>query len=97
HTRFSRDWSSDVCSSDLIALDPGYAEAQNNLGVLCGQQGENKEAEELFRKATENNPQYTQAFINLGLILAGDSHFPEAEQVIRRSEERRVGKEDSIL
>src|SRR5690606_7615368 len=24
HTRFSRDWSSDVCSSDLVAHDFGY-------------------------------------------------------------------------
>src|SRR5690606_40090311 len=23
HTRFSRDWSSDVCSSDLAAAEPG--------------------------------------------------------------------------
>src|SRR5690606_40303188 len=23
HTRFSRDWSSDVCSSDLVLLDEG--------------------------------------------------------------------------
>jgi Tfp pilus assembly protein PilF len=53
-----------------ITVDPGYAEAQNNLGVLYGQQRKNKQAEELFRQATENNPQYTQAFINPGLILA---------------------------
>src|SRR5690606_35351842 len=25
HTRFSRDWSSDVCSSDLFATEPGKA------------------------------------------------------------------------
>src|SRR5690606_39444761 len=25
HTRFSRDWSSDVCSSDLIGYDEGLA------------------------------------------------------------------------
>src|SRR5690606_39750184 len=24
HTRFSRDWSSDVCSSDLIDRSPGF-------------------------------------------------------------------------
>src|SRR5690606_41161914 len=28
HTRFSRDWSSDVCSSDLIGVEL-YAERQN--------------------------------------------------------------------
>src|SRR5690606_40945264 len=27
HTRFSRDWSSDVCSSDLVGLDAGVVDA----------------------------------------------------------------------
>src|SRR5690606_40084151 len=30
HTRFSRDWSSDVCSSDLLALD------QRNVHEITG-------------------------------------------------------------
>src|SRR5690606_40252727 len=29
HTRFSRDWSSDVCSSDLIKADFGYDYMKN--------------------------------------------------------------------
>src|SRR5690606_39905104 len=35
HTRFSRDWSSDVCSSDLDVLAPSYREygAQIMRGV----------------------------------------------------------------
>src|SRR5690606_40855679 len=32
HTRFSRDWSSDVCSSDLKTLDRVFPE----LPVICG-------------------------------------------------------------
>src|SRR5690606_40940280 len=40
HTRFSRDWSSDVCSSDLVRYDPagrrfaearGYAEVDSEI------------------------------------------------------------------
>ena len=61
-----------------IALDPQYAEAQNNLGVLYGQLGKSGEAEQLFRQATENNPQYGQAFANLGMILASESRYSEA-------------------
>src|SRR5207302_4662333 len=42
HTRFSRDWSSDVCSSDLLALrpwkradvEPGLVEKLLGLGNL---------------------------------------------------------------
>src|SRR5436309_9660063 len=33
HTRFSRDWSSDVCSSDLGARLPGDAAASTGLGM----------------------------------------------------------------
>src|SRR5690606_40840144 len=43
HTRFSRDWSSDVCSSDLTALSgsgPAYfyylVEAMIDAGILLG-------------------------------------------------------------
>src|SRR5207302_6412023 len=32
HTRFSRDWSSDVCSSDLLELVP--AEAERSAAIL---------------------------------------------------------------
>src|SRR5690606_20572687 len=37
HTRFSRDWSSDVCSSDLAALDAGKKALQ--AGPLAVQLG----------------------------------------------------------
>src|SRR5690606_40471097 len=31
HTRFSRDWSSDVCSSDLDEVQPQFYPVLNNL------------------------------------------------------------------
>ena len=68
-----------------ISLDPQFAEAHGNLGVLYGQQGKSAEAEELLRKAIENNPKYAQAYVNLGLILAGEGRFPEAEKEIREA------------
>src|SRR5690625_5901490 len=39
HTRWPRDWSSDVCSSDLGALDKAGAEATG--GVIVARYGEN--------------------------------------------------------
>src|SRR5690606_40080579 len=41
HTRFSRDWSSDVCSSDLYDLMIDPASTSNHLGVTLysGDQG----------------------------------------------------------
>jgi len=66
-------------------LNPQYAEAQSNLGVLYGRLGDTKQAEQMFRLATENNSHYEQAFVNLGLILASESRLSEAEQVLRHA------------
>jgi len=60
------------------------AEAENNLGVVYGQQGKSAEAEKLFRQAVENNPQYAQAFVNLGLILAVSRDFRKQTKPFRR-------------
>src|SRR3712207_7044488 len=80
HTRYWRDWSSDVCSSDLepdkrrqIALMPRKkaVDASQVLGLLHA------------RGALEG--------VDVALI-AGKSEA-EAARALRRSEERRVGKE----
>src|SRR5687768_18581806 len=36
HTRCSRDWSSDVCSSDLFCLYPGAKRGPNRPQTLAG-------------------------------------------------------------
>src|SRR5687768_17730027 len=79
HTRCSRDWSSDVCSSDLVAraqlLGQRPSELAHRLGVR------NVEEEGVERP--------TQ--LDVGLVapdLAEAAPLPEL-----RSEERRVGKE----
>src|SRR5690606_39836649 len=33
HTRFSRDWSSDVCSSDLVRAQPAALERLAGIGI----------------------------------------------------------------
>src|SRR5207253_4934710 len=89
HTRWPRDWSSDVCSSDLIrlaadcdmALHPGYGRTQikhYHLSVALARH------------------------VGLSIILDGDPEriFAPSHPVLcrvnlprPRSEERRVGKE----
>src|SRR5690606_40516923 len=78
HTRFSRDWSSDVCSSDLRGELRGAAEQRDRLLVrglgdhgLASAGGGVREAE-LGRAAVRLAP---------------------GELLRQRSEERRVGKE----
>src|SRR5690606_40393980 len=81
HTRFSRDWSSDVCSSDLtyhtgrVLVDPE---------VFKRVTGESFNAETVTVEALEQYVDETDAAVEK---FNADLHGPE------RSEERRVGKE----
>src|SRR5690606_40072892 len=88
HTRFSRDWSSDVCSSDLDTADV-YG---NGL------------SEEILGRAMRGNRQGYVVATKIGWIgydgEAGRSAFDSVAKVTaaaeaclkRRSEERRVGQ-----
>src|SRR5690606_40025247 len=91
HTRFSRDWSSDVCSSDLAMDDFEKAirlyEKNYDMSSMSASEWCKKgiglcniksyeEAIGAFNKALELNPVNGKALYNKG-----------------RSEERRVGKE----
>src|SRR5690606_39694098 len=80
HTRFSRDWSSDVCSSDLRARDVD----DEGLGRI--DEGARREIRAAFitgrdEEVERNAPR--------GDELGGNLPVPD------RSEERRVGKECS--
>src|SRR5690606_40725977 len=92
HTRFSRDWSSDVCSSDLLAIFPGIAAL-----ILAS-------IAYYFSKKTGNVNKSIQFIFLLTIIALSLSIYKtffnkseiEAnteELIIKRSEERRVGKE----
>src|SRR5690606_41046633 len=84
HTRFSRDWSSDVCSSDLVSDLTGYQPTANKPVV-----GKNLFRTEagIHQDGILNNPETYLPFPP-ELIGAG-----KVELVLGRSEERRVGKE----
>ena len=61
-----------------IEIDPNYAEAHNNLGLLLDDRGRRAEAAEQFRKALEINPQYVQAHNNLGVLLMNQGMMADA-------------------
>src|SRR5690606_40725112 len=83
HTRFSRDWSSDVCSSDLPQPDaPSFtANFLQNWGRLV-----------------EASPREITSFLSIfparpGQPMAQAITVFAGDDVEARSEERRVGKE----
>src|SRR5690606_41005805 len=93
-TRFSRDWSSDVCSSDLsvrlldlflddltdVVQQPGAA----CLGGIKAQLGGHERAD-----ARRLDGVGEQVLAVAGAVL----HAPDEADQLGRSEERRVGKE----
>src|SRR5690606_40795782 len=87
HTRFSRDWSSDVCSSDLV--DAKYQDALSRLDAALTR----LQADEVViaQKAAQVLDQLPA---QLATALAGEaSSVRNAVIEAARSEERRVGKE----
>src|SRR5690606_40705866 len=81
HTRFSRDWSSDVCSSDLMLL-----EAARTLGASPLRAFFNVVLPAL------RNPVIATS-IMVFVFALGSYLLPQILGRPKRSEERRVGKE----
>lgn len=68
-----------------IAIDSGYADAENNLGTLYRQEGNDSEAEQLFRQAVKSNPRFVRGWISLASELASQSRIAEADAAIEKA------------
>src|SRR5207253_6147788 len=84
HTRWPRDWSSDVCSSDLD--QPAIKLSLARVFMYTGQINDAKQLLMEARKKASSDPDVHR---NLALVL---QRLGESNQALR-SEERRVGKE----
>jgi tetratricopeptide (TPR) repeat protein len=69
----------------LLTINPGLAEALNNLGAALFKLGRYNEAEDLFRRAIEIRPDYAEAHGNLGVVLRWKGRISEAEIWLRRA------------
>jgi tetratricopeptide (TPR) repeat protein len=52
-----------------LAIDPGHAAANTQLGILLREQGKFQEAEQAYRKALATDPNHALAHYNLGVLL----------------------------
>src|SRR5206468_9572999 len=87
HTRSDRDWSSDVCSSDLAVALP-----EPDRALAAGELLRVGELEFRVRHAPGHSPGCV-VFEGEGAAFAGDILFQGSIGRTDRSEERRVGKE----
>src|SRR5207253_7676899 len=84
HTRWPRDWSSDVCSSDLRRRTSRKVRALLSMSVSGGPELTFNDASGDFVVALSTTPSPS---LTLRPIGTGESVY------LHRSEERRVGKE----
>src|SRR5207302_4719844 len=93
--RFSRDWSSDVCSSDLLASS--YQHAYGNLYTTPTDILEPKYASAIDAlSTTDANTLIAQGLLPRNALFDSKPPAPEFASMTpatKRSEERRVGKE----
>src|SRR5690606_41197674 len=89
HTRFSRDWSSDVCSSDLCAAG---AFPMARLELYFGTQRPGGAPVTEAEWAAFLDEKVTPRFPDGLTVLTGNGQWRNS-----RSEERRVGKERGAL
>jgi tetratricopeptide (TPR) repeat protein len=73
---------------EAIRLDPFWAKAHNNLGVVLGLQEKYPEAEKEFREAVRLKPDFAEAHFGLGFAIQEQEEYqqlgePEYREAIR--------------
>ena len=58
-----------VCFEKAIQINPNYAQAHNNLGIVFNELREYQKAISSYQKAIQLNPKHTSAHSNLGIVL----------------------------
>src|SRR5690606_40875768 len=89
HTRFSRDWSSDVCSSDLLAVTAPRSQLHSPTNTYNASMG--KLSHPLSQKYCRSDHACDVAHT----FIPASRHIENGTVTMnfQRSEERRVGKE----
>ncbi|MEO8384583.1 MAG: tetratricopeptide repeat protein [Betaproteobacteria bacterium] len=70
-----------------LRLQPAFAQAHNNLGIVLSEQGKIQEAIEAFVEAIRLHPGYARAHANLSATRMRTLQLPEALQSARRAVE----------
>ena len=74
-----------ACYERALRLDPGYAPAHNNLGLVLRDKGMLDEAQASFEQATEVDPKFVGAYMNLGNLLRRKGEAANAIECYREA------------
>jgi type IV pilus biogenesis/stability protein PilW len=69
----------------VIELDPEYAEAYNNLGIIYQEIGDFDRALSAYQNAIGINPKYEKALNNLGVLLYLEGRYEESIQAFQQA------------
>lgn len=69
----------------IIAVDPDWIGALNNLAYVCHRQGRTREALQCYRDLVQRAPDMAQARYNLGSLLRGSGQYEEALVHLQRA------------
>jgi tetratricopeptide (TPR) repeat protein len=69
----------------LLKVDPGWAEAIVNLGIVYNREGKTEEAIDAFKKAVEADPKLFGARLNLGITYFRLHRFDDAEDPLKQA------------
>lgn len=75
----------------LLAVNPGFADIHNKLGLILHQRGDSSGAISHFESAVTINPAYTEAALNLAVVLSETGNAERAGDVMRRSAQASSG------
>jgi len=75
----------ETCFRRAVQIEPDFAEAHANLGLMLDRKFDTAAAEICYRRSIELNPTYPQTFLNLGVLCAGKKRFAEAEAAYERA------------
>jgi len=73
------------CFSRAVQIDPYFAEAYANLGLMLDRRGVIDIAEDCYRHSIEINPAHSETYLNLGALLANRKQFDEAEAYYKQA------------
>ena len=65
--------------AEVIRINPDYAQAYNEIGIILAQKGKLQKSNDFFSKAIQLEPKYKEARNNL-LILKSMLHQDEKQQ-----------------